>query len=1197
MNLLRPFKNLPGALLVILFFSCNRPVLLFQKISSYQSGIHFNNMITETDSVNPINLQFLYNGNGVSVGDFNNDGLQDLYFTGSQASNKMYINKGEFKFIDVTKEADVAGKGRWCNAASVVDINNDGLQDIYVCTTIKSDAAERQNLLYINQGNNKDNVPIFKEQALEYQLNDTGFSVHAAFFDYDNDGDLDMYLLCTQLADRYPGNFRPIIKDGSSINNDKLFRNDWDTAKKHPVFTDVSSQSGIVWEGYGLGVNIVDINMDGWKDIYVTNDFVGDDVLYINNQNGTFSNKAHSYFKHSSYNAMGNDVADINNDGLFDFISVDMNPEGNYRKKMMMDANKYHQVSNLLSYGYMIQYVKNTLQVNQGQRLNGGDTIGDPVFSEVAFLAGVAQTDWSWAPLMADFDNDGLKDIIITNGYPKDVTEHDFAAYRSQTAKYASGLTLSEQIPTVKISNYAYKNNGNLSFSNATKDWGIEIPSFSNGAVYVDLDNDGDLDYVVNNINDEAFVYRNTTSENSKDSLHYLKIAFKGDSLNLHGIGAIAHIYYDGSKQQLYENSPCRGYLSSVQDIAHFGLGKTSQIDSLVVIWPGGKKESIINVRSNQLLRVDIKNAVVKIKESSQLLATNNIFTNVTAAMNVTFVHQQNDFVDFNIQKLLPHKFSDYGPGLTIGDLNGDGLDDIFSGGASRHSPQIFFQQKNNKFVQKAFLSKRDAEQKKYSDMGILLFDAENDGDLDLYSSSGGFEENSNSIIYKDHFYINDGKGNFINDSTAFPVNLTSKSCVRAVDYDRDGDMDIFIAGRVDPWNYPKPVSSIIYRNDSKNGNIKFKDVTGSVAKDLLNIGLICDAVFTDFNNDGWKDVILAGEWMPVTFLKNDKGIFKNVTAESGLSEKTGWWTSIAPGDFDNDGDIDFIVGNTGLNSFYQATEKYPVFITAKDYDNNGSYDAFPSLYLFDSLGEKKEFPSQTRDDAVKQMVSLRSKFQNYKSFASASMEQVITPEQRKGALRLSANTMKSYYISNDGNGRFSMKPLPVEAQMSVLNGMVVDDFNDDGNLDVVISGNDFGGEVTNGRFDALNGLLLSGNGKGDFKALTIMESGIFIPGDGKSLVKLLSFDGNYLLGASQNKGPIEIFRLKENSLNIPVLPFDDYALIKYRNGAIQRQEFYYGSSFLSQSARFIHLNKSVTAVTITNQKGEKRSVDLTKKN
>ena len=1178
---------------VFVFVSCNKHNTLFEKIGSNHSDIHFNNLITESDSVNPIKLEFLYNGGGVAVGDFNNDGLQDLYFTGSQVSNKLYLNKGNFKFEDVTDKAGVEGKGRWSNAASVIDINNDGLLDIYVCATIKANSNERKNLLYINQGVNKDHVPIFKDMSEEYHLADTGYSVHAVFFDYDNDGDLDMYLLRTQLSDRFPGIFRPIIKDGTSGNNDKLFRNDWDSTLNHPVFTDVSKDAGIVWEGYGLGINIVDINKDGWKDIYVTNDFVGDDLLYINNKNGTFTNKAHDYFKHTSANAMGNDVADINNDGLADFVSVDMNPEDNFRKKMMMDANKYQQYQNILDYNYMLQYVKNTLQLNMGPSVFQNDSIGDPVFSEIGFQAGIAQTDWSWSPLFADMDNDGLRDLLITNGYPKDVTDHDFVTYRRNNGRFTSGLALSEMVPQVKVPNYAFKNNGDLTFSNVGTNWGLAQPDFSNGAVYVDLDNDGDLDYVVNNINDEASVYKNNEQENDKEKNHYLNIKFNGAALNKDGIGAIAELHYNHGKQQVYENSPYRGYLSTIQNTAHFGLGKIQVIDSVLIKWQDGKTELLQNVKADQLLTVQISNAQFAAPTLPNLIATNSLFREISDSLNIHYTHTQTDFIDFNIQKLLPHKFSEYGPGLAVGDIDGNGLDDIISAGSSKNNTVVFLQQSNGKFIQRNLLSNKNLLSKLSSDMGLLLFDADGDGDLDLYSSCGGFEGESNSPIYQDHFYVNDGKGNFTSDTTALPKNFTSKFCVRAIDFDKDGDLDLFVAGRVDPWKYPKPVSSFIFRNDSKNGHIQFTDVTTTVAKDLVNIGLTCDAVFTDFDNDGWPDLVLAGEWMPVTFLKNDKGIFKNVTNNTGINNQLGWWNTIAAGDFDNDGDIDYVVGNLGTNSFYKASTEYPVYIIAKDFDNNGSFDAFPSLYLTATDGTKKEFPAQTRDDIVKQMIGMRAKFQNYNSFATATMDKVITEEQRKGALRLMANNLQSVYIRNDGNGKFSMTPLPALAQIAVLNGMDVADYDGDGNLDVAITGNDFGVEVSQGRSDALYGLLLKGDGKGNFAPLSILQSGIFIPGNGKALVKLRGKGGKYMLAASQNRGALKVFELKKDGIEIPVKPYEVSASIKYKNGKTRKEEFYFGASFLSQSSRFLYADNLMSSLTIFDQNGKGRSIIL----
>jgi hypothetical protein len=754
---------------------------------------------------------------------------------------------------------------------------------------------------------------------------------------------------------------------------------------------------------------------------------------------------------------------------------------------------------------------------------------------------------------------------------------------------------LLQQIPEVKIHNYVYRNNADLMFTDVSKDWGITASTFSTGAAYADLDNDGDLDFIVNNINDEASVYRNSEREQNKEGSNYIQLQLKGDSLNNAGLGTWVEIHYDHGKKQVWENTPYRGYLSTVQDIAHFGIGNAVLVDSVIVKWPNGRMQLLQNVKADQVLKISISSAASTYSFAAEMVATNALFKEVTDSVNIHFTHQQNDFIDFNIQKLLPHKLSQYGPGLAVGDIDGNGLDDIITGGAVSYSAQLFLQQKNNKFIQGALLPKGLLVNKLNSDMGILLFDADKDGDLDLYIASGGYEHEPGAATYKDKFFVNDGKGNFTEDSLALPANLTSKFCVRAVDYDKDGDLDLFISGRVDPWNYPKPVSSFIYRNDSKNNTIKFSDVTNDVAKDLIDIGLVCDALFTDFDNDGWPDLILAGEWMPITFLKNDKGVFKNISANSGINSQLGWWNTIAPGDFDNDGDIDYIVGNLGQNTFYKASDKYPVAIYAKDFDNNGSYDAFPTLFLTTSQLDdtKREFPAQTRDDIVKQMISMRSRFQNFKSYANATFDQLFTKDQLKDALILKANNLQSCFIRNDGNGKFTLSPLPVQAQLSVLNGMAVDDFDGDGNLDVLINGNDYGTEVSVGRYDALNGLLLKGDGKGNFIPQSIAESGIYIPGDGKALVKLKSENGSYLVGASQNSGPLKIFELKRHIKFLPLLPDDMNATLIYADGRIQKQEFYNGCSFLSQSARFLSINGNVASATIFNIKGASRKINF----
>lgn len=1184
-------------LLLFLFtiFSCKRNNSLFLLISSDQSGIHFNNKIVENDSVNPLDLTNIYNGGGVGIGDFNNDGLEDIYFTGNQVANKFYLNKGNFKFQDVTDQAKVDGEGKWCRGISVVDINNDGLLDMYVSATILSDSKKRENLLYINQGMDDKGVPHFKDLAAAYNLNDSSYSTMASFFDYDNDGDLDVYITVNEILEGYnPSIYRPKVVDGSFPSTGRLFRNDWNHSLKHPVFVNVTKEAGVTIEGYGHGATVADFNKDGWKDIFVTNDFNSNDLLYINNRDGTFTDKASSYFSHTSANGMGQDVIDINNDGLADVIELDMNPEDNLRKKMMLGANSYQNYQNSDYYKYQYQYVRNTLQLNRGPRINEGDSVGDPVFSDVAYFSGIAETDWSWTPLVQDFNNDGFRDIIVTNGYPKDLTDRDFISFRQQSSAIASKEFLLEQIPQVKLHNYAFHNNGNITFSNTTHEWGLDIPSFSNGGAYVDLDNDGDLDFVINNINDEAFVYKNTLINGKTTDKNYLRVKLIGDSVNRNALGAWIELYYDGN-HQVIEQTPYRGYLSSVQLDAHFGLDSISIIDSVIVKWPNGKKQVLPNVATNQMLTVNINSSDGEATWNVPIFASNTFFTEITNAINLDYKDSAKDFVDFNIQKLLPHKFSEYGPSMAVGDIDNNGFDDIVVGGYSGVSPASLLQQSNGNFLHKKIISNAGMQNKPWQDMGIALFDADGDGDLDLFTASGGYEHKPGSPAYQDKFFINDGQGNFKIDSVALPKNFTSNSCVRISDFDHDGDLDIFIAGRVMPHEYPKPVSSFIYRNDSKNGKVTFTDVTSTVANPLINVGLVCDAVFSDFDNDGWQDLVLAGEWMPVTFLRNDKGVFKNVTPTSAISNKIGWFTSILPGDFDNDGDMDYIAGNLGLNSYFKAKENIPVSIYAKDFDNNGSYDAIPTLFLPTSQQDTtlKEFTAHTRDDLVKQMISFRSKFQNYKSFANATFSEIFTKEEIQDVLKLHANYFANSYIRNDGNGKFAISALPATTQFSCMNGMLAEDFDQDGYLDLLMIGNDYGTDVSVGRYSACNGSLLKGNGKGNFKPLSILESGWFTPGNSKALVKLRTAGGKCLVAASENKGSIKAFVYKPFIKTVAVNPSDVSAVITFKNGQKQMKEFYYGASFLSQSGRFLNIDSNIKSVSITDNTGNVRQLQL----
>jgi len=1178
-----------GCSLFYLGACTNRPTL-FQKISSDYSGIHFSNLIVENDSINPMDLTNIYNGGGVGIGDFDGDGRPDIYFAGNLVSNKLYLNRGDFKFEDITDRAGVGGQGEWCRGVAVVDINNDGRPDIYVCATILNDPNRRRNLLYINQGLDKDGIPHFKEMAKEYGLGDTLYSTMAEFFDYDKDGDLDMYLTVNDIPPHTnAAYFRPIVTDGSFRSTGHLYRNDWNDSLKHPVFHDVSKEAGITIEGYGHDATIADVNGDGWPDIYVSNDFVGNDILYINNRDGTFTDKVRSYFKHTSANSMGQDIEDMNNDGLPDFVVMDMDPPDNYRKKMFMAPNNYRYYQQTEYFGYEYQYPRNTLQLNQGMRVGPGDSTGDPVFSDISYYAGIEATDWSWTPMVADFDNDGYRDIIATNGYPRDVNDHDFIMFRNEASQLASKQRILDQIPRVKIHSFAFRNNHDLTFTDASEEWGLMTPGYSNGAAYADLDGDGDLDLVVNNIDDEAHIYRNMSMEHDPENQHCLNVSFRGDTLNKGGFGARVELHYGGGLQQVYENTPYRGYLSTIQDIAHFGLGKFAMIDTVLVKWPDGKMQQWLRVPANQPLVADHRNAGLPYHVGKAAIASGAVFSDITDSIGLHFKQEQRDYIDFNIQKMLPHKFSQYGPSIAVGDVDGNGLDDMVVGGAEGHSARLLLQQPGGRFIQKAL--RTDTTTKLADDLQVLLFDADGDGDLDLYIAAGGYAEHSNSPAYRDRLYINDGKGNFTWDSLALPDNFTSKFCVRAADYNHDGKLDLFISGRVDPEHYPKAVSSFIYRNDTRDGKVRFTDVTATAAPDLEHIGMVCDAIWTDFDNDGWPDLVLAGEWMPVTFLKNEKGVFKNVTASSGIGDHKGWWNSIIAGDFDKDGRMDYIVGNLGMNSFYRADADHPVRVYGGDFDNNGIYDMIPSLYLPDQKGKLKEFPAESRDDLLKQITAMRKKFPDYKSYAVATMDKVLTPEERKKALVLEANDFRSVLLRNEGNGQFSIHPLPMQAQLSVINGMVVDDLDGDGQLDVLLSGNDYGVEPVVGRSDALNGLLLKGDGKGGFEALSIDRSGIYLPGDQKALVKLRGAGDRYWVVAGQNRGPLRVFERRSPVRCIPLRADDVSALFTYRDGSVRKEECGWGSSFLSQSGRFLAVSGPVVRVEVMDAAGRKRKV------
>ncbi len=1174
-------------ILIALLSSCQEKAL-FETLPPEKTGITFSNTITESDSFNILTYEYVYNGGGVGLADVNQDGLLDIFFSGNMVDNRLYLNQGGFRFRDITESAGVAGRERWSTGVSVVDINQDGLPDFYVTASTYEPAGRRANQLFVNQGPDAYGVPVFHELAVEYGLADTSHTTVSAFFDYDNDGDLDVYLAINEMDQtRQPNSFRDKVEDGSSRRTDKLFRNDGPGPAGHPVYSDVSAEAGIRLEGFSLGLNIVDINRDGWKDIYVTNDFITNDLLYVNNGDGTFTNKASEYFKHTSHSAMGNDVADINNDGLADLVSVDMLPEDNFRRKTMMTPNNYTNTINNLRYGYDFQYVRNTLQLNRGA-LPGGQ---DPVFSEVAMLAGIHATDWSWTPSVADFDNDGLRDIIITNGFPKDITDHDFIDYRTEVQRIAPVHIMLKEIPSVKLVNVAFKNEGNLQFSKVNDAWGFDIPSFSNGAAYGDLDNDGDLDLVVNNIDDPAFVHRNTLSDKDPDAAHWLMVEFSGPEGNAGGLGARVEIELRNGEILVSEHTPYRGYLSSVDPRMHFGLGEIDKVKSLRVIWPDGKTQRMEEVQADQVVRAIYAEA--RKAEPVVVSQKSPFFEPDTGILRGQVIHREVDFIDFNVQPLLPHKLSQYGPGLAVADINGDGLTDMYLGGSRERTGTFFLQQSDGSFRQEQRIIPDDLDPEP-EELGVLFFDADGDGDDDLYMVGGGYEWPEGNPALQDRIFLNEN-GRFHLAEDALPDMTFSGGCARAADFDNDGDLDLFVAGRVVPGEYPKPVSSVLLRNDSKDGALHFSTADDAMAGLLTDLGMVCDALWTDFDNDGWQDLFLVGEWMAPTLLRNVEGKLMNATSDAGLNAFPGMWTSLVAGDFDRDGDMDYVAGNLGFNTLHKVEPGHPIRVYGADFDGNGGFDAVPSLYLPVSHDnpELREFPYFNRLDMQKQIIAMKRDYMLHADFARADMEQLFPEENRADALILEASDMASSYLENTGDGRFRVKALPIEAQFAPVYGMLAEDYDGDGHLDLLLVGNDFGTEVATGRYDALNGLLLRGNGKGGFEPSSHAASGFYVPGDAKSLVSLPLVNGSEVIVAGQNRGPLRAFRkTRPRGRFLQAGTLEYAAILHYRDGRARRVEFPYGSSFLSQTSRFVFVDDTVVDVQFLGPGDEERRVD-----
>lgn len=1062
---------------------------LFTLLKSKDTGIDFKNEIVDTKEHNILIYSNYYGGAGVGVGDFNRDGRPDLYFAGNLVPDRLYYNKGDFQFEDVTEKAGIIDRGGWSSGVAVADINQDGWDDIYVTRELYDDQPElRKNELYINNGDGT-----FKEMAAEYGVDSDARTRHALFFDYDKDGWLDLYLL------NHPpnaGNYSNYLGIDENLPEfaSRLYRNNG-----QGKFVDVSVETGILRNGFPNSASAVDFNNDGWTDLYVANDFAKPDWLFLNNGDGTFTNRIDSVARHISFFSMGVDAADINNDGWSDLMVLDMQAEDNFRIKSNMSGMDPQAFWKVFNDGGHYQYMFNVLQLNRGE-----GTKAPLAFSDIAQMAGVSSTDWSWSNLITDFDNDGWKDLFITNGLLRDIRNTDsdknmakhvqkvinkFVQENPQAGEVSIWdiLDLKEAlkiIPSVPLNNYAYKNNGDLTFTKTIDDWGFNRETFSNGSAYADFDGDGDLDLAINNINETAFIYENHSEKKAESNFLRIKVTDKKGKRSPFGV----KVQVCAAEQpcQWYEFTNVRGMYSTSEQIAHFGLGSIEKIPSVKITWWDGEQTVLQDVATNQLLTVDYGDRTRS--NSSEKPAEPPLFRDITEEVGLNYQHQENVFDDFEKQVLLPHKMSQFGPAMAVGDVNNDGRADLFMGGAAGFSARFYIQGDQGYKSIRLNSFALDAE---YEDIDATFFDYDGDGDQDLYVVSGGNAHPAHSEMYRDRLYENNGAGVMTRKEGILPPFTESGSCVRPFDYDGDGDLDLFVGGRHLPWQYPTPTTSRILENQAG----VFRDVTAAQAPQLMELGMVTDALWTDYNGDGMKDLVVIGEWMPITiFAQTTQHSFQKIeSATAGIDETEGWWSSIAAADMDGDGDEDLIVGNLGLNYKYKASKEEPFEVFYNDFDENGSSDIVLSYYNYG-----KKYPLRGRSCSAQQVPILQNKFPTYNLFAEADLETVYEPKALKKALHYQASTFASVYLENLGNGQFRVRALPNEAQLSSINTILTKDFDGDGKLDLFLAGNLFVSEIETTRNDASVGLFLTGDGKGNFEPLSASKSGVYLPYDVK---------------------------------------------------------------------------------------------------